>query len=100
MYRGQNGWLGGSTDGPGFARAIQRLGKTLGSFERVVFLGSGGVVLSILEHLADMASESERVPSKITILRRSKIHDEKMVGVLEAASKLEILDLFPQGLSS
>jgi len=99
LYRGQSGWLGASTDGPGFCRALERIGKSLRSIERVVFLGSGGAVISILEHFFDRASKGEQVPSKIAILRRSNVHDPQLSTIMKSVAKVHLVGLSPKELS-
>ncbi len=52
LYRGVDGWVGVSTDGLGLAQAIlDKCGKRLAEYERIVFLGDGGVVSGVLEFL-------------------------------------------------
>lgn len=99
LYRGENGWMAASTDGPGFERAVKRLGKPLSAFERVVFLGAGGAVLSILEHFADLANEGEKVPPNVVVLRRSNSCDQALMDAIGGAAQLDTLDFFPDNLS-
>jgi shikimate dehydrogenase len=100
LYRGPNGWAGVSTDGQGFDRAVQRLGKSIGAFEQVVFLGAGGAVLSILEHFAAMAKEGGKIPPKVAVLRRSNTWDQALTDAIAGTAKLAIFDFLPSNLSS
>jgi shikimate 5-dehydrogenase len=79
LYRGPRGWRAASTDAQGFARGLERLGRGLDSFERMIVLGSGGVTLAILAHVAAMRGG----PREITVLRRDKGRDR----ALKAAGK-------------
>ena len=96
LYRGEQGWCGASTDGPGFARAIERMGRTLGSFEHLVLLGNGGAAFAILEHLLEMHKEGENCPRRITILRRSNTADSSFEDFSKLGFAIRIRDLSPE----
>ena len=64
---GALGWDAISTDGIGFTRALARLGCKNSQFKRLIILGAGGVLPSLL--LVEIA-----------ILRRSQIRDQSLQG--------------------
>lgn len=64
LYRGSTTWLSKSTDGPGLFQALEKLSPERSVFERLVILGSGGVLEPILEVLGDV--------EEVYVLRRSK----------------------------
>ncbi len=70
LQKTSTGWLGHSTDGVGFQKALQRQWQiTLADFSRFVFFGFGGAVHAILD-------EIERVPAidrQILILGRAEL---------------------------
>jgi len=74
IYRGKTGWLGTSTDGIGFFRALQHLSVKIDDFSDVIFLGDGGVVKSILQEQIDRHVNS---PVTYHIVRRNSLNDEK-----------------------
>jgi shikimate dehydrogenase len=99
LYRGEEGWCGASTDGPGFARAIERLGRTLGSFERLVLLGNGGAAFAIMEHLLEMHKDGEKCPRRITVLRRNNTADGSLEAFSQQGFTIRIQDLSPESLA-
>ncbi len=94
VYRGSESWLGISTDGLGFARALNRLETPLAGFGKVVFLGCGGAVTAILEHIT---REFETCP-EVVVLRRNPAMDAVVKGRLPDGFPLRILDFVPQNL--
>ena len=66
VYRGEFGWEATSTDAVGFAAGLERLGKTLDVFTKIVILGSGGAVQALCDHFARRAIQA----NEITILAR------------------------------
>jgi len=71
--RSSGGWDATSTDGVGFESGLKRAGFLLTQFDRVVFLGAGGSVLSLLKYLHEHG-----VKPDISVLRRSDCHDEAL----------------------
>lgn len=55
VWRGQTQWEAASTDGVGFANALQKLGRPLASFQNIVFIGAGGAVTALIEHFRSHA---------------------------------------------
>ena len=51
LYRGQNGWLGASSDILGLEKALELAKRSLFSYDVIICLGSGGVIKALLEHL-------------------------------------------------
>ena len=76
LYRGPRGWEGASTDGAGWVSALGRVGRRWESFERVVFLGGGGAVVAILDHVRNLAPTHQPA---ITVLRRSSGAEERLI---------------------
>ena len=73
-YRGDVGWLAASTDGIGFARAIEHAGFNLSDFTDYVFLGNGGAVLALVAYLF---AKPELWPHRtIHIIRRTTKKDD------------------------
>ena len=92
LYRGAQGWQAASTDGEGFALALARLGRPLSAFTRVVILGSGGVTVALLNHMARELSPL----SDIQIVRRNAARDLELAAA--AKSKLRFAAWSVQGL--
>lgn len=78
LYRGPDGWLATSTDGPGLAKALERLGTPMGGFQKFVFIGNGGATSAILSY---MAREFEAA-SDVVILRRNAAKDAVLARIL------------------
>lgn len=87
LFRGKNFWQGASTDGPGFVRAIEdHLKEPINSFQRIIFLGSGGVVLGLLEHFKTLTDFAFYKKIFYIIKRSSKNeHYLKTLGISENA---------------
>ncbi len=71
LYRGPNGWLSASTDGPGFMLALSRLGRKVEDFSACIFLGNGGAALALRDSLQ---KEHNELPH--FVLRRNPSRDE------------------------
>lgn len=69
LYRGPQGWLAASTDGEGFVRGLRRIGVQLEALKRLIFLGNGGAVTGILEHLV----QAKHVPEAVALLSRNPL---------------------------
>lgn len=95
LYRGERGWMGISTDGFGFERALTRLDTPLGGFSKIVFLGNGGAVSAILEHIS---REFETCP-EVVILRRSSRKDREMLDHLPDGFPIRLSDFNPPHLA-
>lgn len=100
LYRGQTGWLGTSTDGSGFARALEKRGRPLSSFDRIVMMGNGGAALAILEYFATQRDQGEKVPSRVNVLRRTEHRDPILRGAIQGAANLKTLELTPRILAT
>jgi shikimate dehydrogenase len=92
VYRGETCWEGMSTDGIGFAKGLERVGRDLSSFERVVFLGNGGAVCSLLSYFQNIA-----FTPRIAIVRRNQAVDQDLRALV--TSSLEFHDLSVVNLS-
>jgi len=93
ISRTEKGWAAASTDGIGFVSGFKRIGREFSSFENVIFIGAGGAVTAVLEHLSLVKTE---MPN-ITILRRSGDKDlglKKIVG-----KKIAFVDLTVENLT-
>lgn len=91
LYRGQSGWHAASTDGEGFARALDRLGTPLSGFSKVVFLGNGGVVMAILSYMAhELEGQLETV-----VLRRNAVRDHIYRKMMPDNYEMRFLDFTP-----
>ena len=66
LWRGEKFWQGTSTDTVGFAKALERIEKTIFSFEKIIFVGVGSVVESIY---LDMMQQFK---GNVSFLSRSK----------------------------
>jgi shikimate dehydrogenase len=72
LYRGKDWWIPASTDGLGFVRGVERLGRSIGSFEHMVILGSGGATQAIISHILErMDHPSNSNKMRISIFCRS-----------------------------
>ncbi len=74
IYRGNSGWQAASTDGEGFAKGLDQIGKSQADFDRIVLLGSGGVVKALGEYFRSSKQEF----SEIHICRRSDSNDQEL----------------------
>jgi shikimate dehydrogenase len=70
IYKQKNSWSAASTDVQGFAKALLRKNFELCEFKKIIVLGCGGFVLSLLEHLQEHQYKKE-----IFIVRRSNKKD-------------------------
>ncbi len=94
LYRGKNGWQAASTDGEGFARALDRLGTPLGGYSKIVFLGNGGVVMAIMSYIAhELEGHLETV-----ILRRNATRDHIFRKMMPEHYSMQFLDFTPMEL--
>lgn len=76
LYRAETSfWSATSTDGAGLQAALSRIGCDLERMEHVIVLGSGGVVVCLLEYLQSFQ------PKQIVILRRDKSRDQILEGL-------------------
>ncbi len=92
ISRTGKGWTASSTDGIGFVSGFKRIGREFNTFENVVFIGAGGAVTAVLEHLSQDKSE---MPN-ISVLRRSSEKDaglKKIVGKKISFTELSVENL-------
>lgn len=71
LYRGKTGWLSASTDAFGFISGVEKMGREFAAYDKLLFLGNGGVVTSILEFLGSYVEKSYEV----VVLRRDSSRD-------------------------
>jgi shikimate dehydrogenase len=86
LYRGKKGWLAASTDAEGFALGLERAGRALESFERIVVLGSGGAAVALMEHWATLPFAKTL---KLVVHRRDKSRDGALRRAVAAHKKLK-----------
>ena len=90
LVRGVAGWQATSTDGAGFVAGLKRIDREITSFDDVIFIGNGGGVIGILEHLLETAWAT--MP-KITVARRNSERDEDFLGFAASGLDLTFIDL-------
>ena len=93
ISRTDKGWTATSTDGVGFVSGFKRVGREFSSFEHVVFIGAGGAVTAVLEHLAQNKPEMP----KISVLRRSADKDLELKNII--GKKISFADLSVENLT-
>lgn len=94
LYRGTSGWQAASTDGEGFARALDRMGTPLSGYSKVVFLGNGGVVMAIMSYMVhELEGQLETV-----ILRRNATRDHIFRKMMPENYAMQFLDFTPMEL--
>jgi len=92
ISRSEKSWCATSTDGIGFVSGFKRIGREFSSFEDIVFLGAGGAVTAVLEHLI---SSTNQMPD-ISVLRRSDSKDEELKEIV--GNKISFSDLTVENL--
>ena len=85
LYRGKNFWLGASTDGHGFVKALSTIKCALNNIEKIIIIGSGGATKAILEHLL----ETMATPPSLLLIQRSS----KEIKLSEKVQNLRYLSL-------
>ena len=95
VYRSLSGWASVSTDGVGFFFALVNAGVKLKQLKNIVFLGSGGVVTSILD-----AIKCEKLCCQVFILRRNTQYDEELLTFSNNNLRIELKKLEPEVLYS
>lgn len=87
LLRAGETWASDSTDGAGFSQGFARIGRELSSFEELVFIGSGGAVIAVLEHL----TSCQKMLPGVTVCRRSAANDASLSS--SYGGKISFLDL-------
>ena len=88
LTRGQEWWLGHTTDGEGFDKGLLRLNCRLDDFKNILILGSGGAAQSVVAQ-----ATTQGAPKKnITIMRRSSVRDYLLRGLVPINHNLQTLD--------
>lgn len=67
IYRGDSGWEATSTDAEGFASGLERLGKSINSFSKIVVIGAGGAAVALIDYFARRAINAREI---IVLARR------------------------------
>jgi len=83
LTRTPTGWLGHSTDGPGFVESLKHIDERVEDYTDVVFLGSGGAVQAVLHHLSTLMLPNLH---RLTVLRRSSTQDKVITALAPRTS--------------
>ena len=93
LYRGSHWWIPASTDGEGFIRGFERLGRSIQTIKNLIILGGGGASQAIVRHIVEMHKKNPTtICQQITVLcRRPQIaHD--WVSMLDFPINIERLN--------